>query len=81
MATIKTLQGASDEKIMMLLTALVPDAKDALEGKGRYAGEIKYITPEDARKHKTLNMRSLDIAEALLDSGAKDWERMAQLYA
>ena len=81
MATIKRIQGRDDATILKLLKALEPDAEDALTGKGKYAGEVKYITPEDARKNKKLNMRSLDIAEALMDAGAKDWERMAALYA
>ena len=81
MYSIKQMQGKDDKIIRMLLKALVPDAEDALEGKGRYAGEVHYMTPEEARKHKTLNMRSLDIAEALYESGVKDWERMAGLYA
>lgn len=81
MATIKKLQGASDEKIKMLLNALDPDAADALEGKGKYAGEVKYITPEIARKSKKMNMRSMDIAEALYDAGVKNFEHMVGLYA
>ncbi len=80
MYTIKKMQGVDDKIIRMFLTALVPEAEDALDGKGRYGGEVKYITPEIARKHKTLNMRSLDICEALYKSGAPDWERMAGLY-
>jgi len=81
MATIKKLQGVSEEKIMMLLTALVPDAADALEGKGRFAGEVKYITPEDARRQKTLNMRSMNIAEALYDAGVDNFQHMVSMYA
>lgn len=81
MATIKRMQGRDHETILTLLQALEPDAADALNGKGKYTGEVKYITAEDARKNKKLNMRSLDIAEALMDAGAKDWERMAALYA
>jgi len=81
MATIKKLQGASDEKIKTLLTMLDPDAVDALSGKGKYAGEVKYVTPEIARQNKILNMRSLDIAEALLDAGVKNLEHMVSMYA
>ena len=81
MYTIKQMQGLEHDRILRLLKALVPDAEDALAGKGRYAGEVKYITPEDARKKKTLNMRSLNIVEALEDSGVPDWERMGALYA
>ena len=81
MASIKKQQGMDEATIKLLLEALDPSALDALEGKGKYAGEVKYITPEIARKSKQLNMRSLNIAQALMESGAKDWSRMAQLYA
>jgi hypothetical protein len=81
MATIKKMQGASDEKIELLLTMLDPEAMDALAGKGKYAGEVKYVTTEIARKNKILNMRSLDIAEALLDANVKNLKHMVSMYA
>jgi len=81
MATIKRLQGASDAKIEKLLTMLDPEAMDALKGIGKYGGEVKYVTPEIARKNKIMNMRSLDIAESLLDAGVKNLEHMVSMYA
>lgn len=81
MATIKKLQGASDAKIEKLLTMLDPDAMDALKGIGKYGGEVKYVTPEIARKNKIMNMRSLDIAEALLDANVKNIDHMVSMYA
>ena len=81
MYTIKKLQGLSDEKIKFLLELIDPDAVDAIEGRGKYGGEIKYVTPEDARKNKHMNMRTLDIAEALVDADVKNLKHMVSMYA
>lgn len=81
MATIKKMQGASDAKIERLLTMLDPNAMDALKGIGTYGGEVKYVTPEISRKNKIMNMRSLDIAEALYDANVKNLDHMVSLYA
>jgi len=81
MATISALQGEPEDQTMRLLKMLEPDASDALEGKGKYGGEVKYITREYARSRKELNMRSLGIARALDNAGVKNLERMVGLYA
>jgi len=81
MYTIKKMQGIDDKTIRFLLKALVPDAEDALSGIGAYGGEVRYMTPEDARKNKILNMRSLDIAQSLYEAGVKNFEHMVGLYA
>jgi len=81
MATIKRMQGVSESKIEKLLTMLDPNAMDALKGIGSYGGEVKYVTPEIARQNKIMNMRSLDIAESLMDANVKNLEHMVSLYA
>jgi len=81
MATIMEFQGRSQERIMDVLSALNPEAKDALDGTGRYSETPQYMTPEEARKNKQLNMRSVGITDALAEAGAKDWRRMAGLYS
>jgi len=81
MFTIKKFQGLEDAQIIYLLKLLDPDAEDALKGIGKYGGEVKYITPEDARANKIMNMRSLDIAEAMVNAGVKNLQHMVSLYA
>ena len=81
MATIMGFMGRDQERIMNVLTALDPNAQDALDGTGRYSESPKYMTPEEARKNKQLNMRSVGITDALIEAGAKDWRRMAGLYS
>ena len=81
MATIMEFMGRSPERIMDVLSALDPDAEDALNGTGRYSETPQYMTPEEARKNKQLNMRSVGITDALIESGAKGWRRMAGLYS
>jgi len=81
MYTIKQMQGVSSEKIEYLLKLIDPDAMDAIAGIGKYGGEVKYVTAEDARKNKTMNMRTLDIAEALMDAGVANLQHMVSMYA
>lgn len=80
-ATIMEYDGDSEEDIKEILDVIAPNGSDALEGKGNYSGNIQYITPEDALKHKTINMRTANIAKALKRGGAKDWKRMSALYS
>lgn len=81
MYTIKQMQGKSPEKIEYLLKLIDPDAMDAIAGIGKYGGEVKYVTAEDARKNKQMNMRTLDIAEALMDAGVANLQHMVSMYA
>ena len=81
MATIMEFEGSDETEIMEVLSALDPSAKDALNGTGRYSEQPQYMTPEEARKNKQLNMRSVGITKALKRAGAKDWSRMAGLYS
>lgn len=81
MATIMEFEGSDQREIMEVLVALDPLAKDALDGTGRYSEQPQYMTPEEARKNKQLNMRSVGITKALKRAGAKDWARMAGLYS
>jgi len=81
MYSIKKLQGLEDSKIKYLLNLIDPNSGDALEGIGAYGGEVDYVTAEDARKNKTMNMRTLDIAEAMFDAGVKNIEHMVSMYA
>jgi hypothetical protein len=81
MATIMEFEGDSPEEIMEILEAADPDAADALAGKGKFAGEIQYMTPDQARKNKQLNMRTIGIIKALRKSGHPDWRRMGNLYS
>jgi len=85
-ATIMEFQGRDETRIKLVLDLLMPPkGSDAITGKGKYdpkvMGEINYMTPEEARKNKTINMRSANIANALLDAGIKDAHRMVGLYA
>lgn len=81
MATIMGFEGADETEIMEVLTAIDPQAKDALEGTGRYAETPQYMTPEEARKNKTMNMRSVGITRALRAAGFPGWQRAAGLYS
>ena len=81
MATIMGFEGSDDEEIMEVLTALDPKAKDALDGTGKYSAQPKYMTPEEARKNKQLNMRSVGIAKAMRRSNWPGWQRAAGLYS
>jgi len=81
MATISKLQGEPEDETLELLEMIDPDAADALKGIGKYGGEVKYVTPEDARKSKKLNMRTLDIARAFKRAGVKNIKHMVSLYA
>jgi len=84
-ATLLALDGETPESIKELLDAMAQNGADAIDGVGRYSpgvlGEIKYITPEEARKNKKLSMRTANISRAFRDAGIKDWHRMAGLYA
>ncbi len=39
------------------------------------------MTAAEARKNKSINMRTANIAKALRNGGAKDWKRMAGLFS
>lgn len=85
-ATIMEFDGDSEEEIKEYLDILSPpDGSDAITGSGRYSvknyGEIRYLTPDEARKNKALNMRSVNIMKALRRGEAKDWRRMAGIYS
>ena len=81
LATIMEFEGSDNQEIMEVLTAIEPDAKHALNGTGRYSESPKYMTPEEARKNKTINMRSVGIAKALRRAGFPGWQRAAGLYS
>ncbi len=81
MATIMEFEGASKQEIEEVLTAIDPNAKDALNGTGRYSETPKYMTSEEARKNKTMNMRSVGITRALRAAGFPGWQRAAALYS
>ncbi len=81
-ATLMGYDGDSEEEIKEILDVIAPPSgSDAITGKGKYAGQIQYMTPDDAQKNKTINMRTANIARALRDGKAKDWKRMAGLYS
>ena len=81
MATIMEFEGSDQKEILEVLEALDPKAKDALNGTGKYAEQPQYMTPEEARKNKQLNMRSVGIAKAMRRSGWPGWQRAAGLYS
>lgn len=80
-ATILEFKGEPTDVIKDVLDAIAENGSDALEGKGAYKGEIKYITSKEARKNKKINMRTANITLAIRKSGASGWKRMASLYA
>ena len=80
-ATILDYDGESEETIKEVLDAMATNGSDALTGKGNYSGKIEYMTSEEARKHKTINMRTAKITLALKKAGIDGWQRMAGLYA
>lgn len=79
--TLMTFAGDSEEERIEILDVIAPNGSDAITGKGRYSGQIHYMTPEEAQKNKTINMRTANIAKALRRGKAKDWKRMASLYS
>ena len=81
MATIMEFEGSDQEEIMEVLTAIDPLAQDALNGTGRYSEQPQYMTPEEARKNKQMNMRSVGITKALRRAGFPGWQRAAALYS
>ena len=81
MATIMGFEGADEIEIMEVLSAIDPKAKDALAGTGVYSESPQYMTPEEARKNKTMNMRSVGITRALRAAKFPGWERAAGLYS
>ena len=81
MATIAGFRGMSPEETMDILELIDVNAQDALDGKGTYGGEVKYVTPEDARKNKKMNMRTFDIALAFKKANVKNLQHMVSMYA
>ena len=43
--------------------------------------EIRYMTPEYARKHKPVTVRSMELAITMREAGLSNWARLASLYA
>lgn len=43
--------------------------------------EIQYMTPEYARKHKPVTVRSMELAITMREAGLSNWARLASLYA
>lgn len=43
--------------------------------------EVTYMTPEYARKHKPVTVRSMELAITMEQAGLSNWARLASLYA
>lgn len=81
-ATLMEFDGDSEQEIKEILDVIAPPSgSDAITGTGAYSGKVEYMTPADAQKNKTINMRTANIARALRQGKAKDWARMAGLYS
>lgn len=65
----------------------ITEVLDALSGKSYNSNNtnnsngITYLTPEIARKDKSLTVRSAVIALKMKENGTEDWQRLASIYA